>query len=418
MVKHPPSPHEQIRRVAFLTTGFPSKAQTWRTPFNFRAARGLVQEGVDLTVFQMRTWFPGRPMIERDTYEGVRVVRYAVPQIPGRPHRFPAAKVYLNMVMAYHVGKWLIADQLREMDFLHSVGIFPLGIIANRWAQSLGKPHVAQAIGTDLNVGLSQRHDMRIVRRWIAGLHGMIGNSRALTDRFETIYPQIKPTQTIYRGVDLSEFTPDNPPSGPLATRQPVRFLFLGGFPRGHDAGDEATNTKGGLTLMRAWSAAEDRLIRADASLLIAGVNSDHTATKAWRQTLQQPERVHLMGRLPAPDIGGYMRAADVVLCPSLAEGLPNVIMEAAASGCAVAGSDVGGIPEAIIHEQTGLLLPPDDLSAWSAALADLADAPQQVAAMGQTGRQLMQSRFDSGNYAPDLIKFYQRVLINTIKKA
>ncbi|TVR19734.1 MAG: glycosyltransferase [Anaerolineaceae bacterium] len=378
----------------------------------------MVQHDIDLTVFQMRTWFPGRPMLQHDTYEGVRVVRYAVPQIPSKPHRFPKPTVYLNMLLAYHFGKWLIGDLLRETDLLHSVGIFPLGIIANRWAQSLGKPHVTQAIGTDLNVGLSQRHDMRIVRCWINGLSGVIGNSQALVDRFVSMYPQIEPVQVIYRGVDLAEFTPDNPPLGALATRPPVRFLFLGGFPRGHSAGDQATNAKGGLTVMRAWSAAEDRLIRADASLLIAGVNSDHAAMSAWRQTLQQPERVHLMGRLPAPEIPGYMRAADVVLCPSLAEGLPNVAMEAAASGCAVAGSDVGGIPETIIHGQTGLILQPDDLPAWSAALTDLADEPSRVAAMGRAGRQLMQSRFDSGNYAPALIKFYQRVLINVIRKA
>jgi glycosyltransferase involved in cell wall biosynthesis len=64
------------------------------------------------------------------------------------------------------------------------------------------------------------------------------------------------------------------------------------------------------------------------------------------------------------------MAAADLVTLPSHSEGQPNVLIEALACGRPVVASDVGGIPE-IVDDACGHLVPPGDVDALAAALAD-----------------------------------------------
>ena len=129
---------------------------------------------------------------------------------------------------------------------------------------------------------------------------------------------------------------------------------------------------------------AKEELISANASLLIAGPECNNNRTAGWRESLREPDRVHIADCLSPENISGYMRAADVILLPSLQEGLPNVAMEASACARPVFGSNVGGIPEVIVHEETGLLLPAGDVTAWESALIRYARQPSLLKRMGE----------------------------------
>ena len=83
----------------------------------------------------------------------------------------------------------------------------------------------------------------------------------------------------------------------------------------------------------------------------------------------------------------GLLAASDILCHPSLAEGLPNAIVEAMASGVPVVASDVGGTPEVVSHEDTGLLVPPHDIKAIAASLHRLLDCSAARAAAGREGR-------------------------------
>jgi glycosyltransferase involved in cell wall biosynthesis len=79
------------------------------------------------------------------------------------------------------------------------------------------------------------------------------------------------------------------------------------------------------------------------------------------------PGQVHFAGRVDGPQQA--FAAADVVILPSLTEGMPGVLIEAGLTGRPSVASEVGGIPEIVVPGSTGLLAPPADDGAFTSAL-------------------------------------------------
>lgn len=101
---------------------------------------------------------------------------------------------------------------------------------------------------------------------------------------------------------------------------------------------------------------------------------------------------VSLVGWLNQTEIAAAMDAARVLLVPSVvaangdAEGLPSVVPEAMARGCAVIGTDQGGIAEAISDGATGLLVPAGDAAALAGAIARMIGEPGLAARLAEGG--------------------------------
>jgi glycosyltransferase involved in cell wall biosynthesis len=161
---------------------------------------------------------------------------------------------------------------------------------------------------------------------------------------------------------------------------------------------------------MQVWKEAEPSLLSTSASLVLAGPESNSRTVKDWRAGLADPERVHLVGSLHPEQIPEYIRSSDVVLVPSMDEGLPNVAMEASACGRAVFGSNVGGIPEVIQDQNTGLVLGAGDVAAWRNALVSCARQLAQVQMMGLRARERAERLFDSKRYTTEILDLYRTV--------
>jgi glycosyltransferase involved in cell wall biosynthesis len=86
-------------------------------------------------------------------------------------------------------------------------------------------------------------------------------------------------------------------------------------------------------------------------------------------------------------DVADLLAAADVFVMPSLWEGLPMALLEAMIAGKAIVASATFGIPEAIAHEQEGLLVPPGDVAALANALGSLLVDDTRRAALGEAAR-------------------------------
>lgn len=99
------------------------------------------------------------------------------------------------------------------------------------------------------------------------------------------------------------------------------------------------------------------------------------------------------------------MRAADCLVYPTLADNHPLVLLEAAAQELPVASFSVGGVPEIIIHGETGLLAPAGDLEALVAHAASLLTQPALARTLGRAARNHGGKRFNAERMAADYRK-------------
>lgn len=135
---------------------------------------------------------------------------------------------------------------------------------------------------------------------------------------------------------------------------------------------------------------------RTDAIFVIAGAKGD-LLPAAETLASRYPRRVKVSTDVPFAAMRDYYHAADVVLAPSSDERacMGLAIKEAMASARPVIATRVGGVPEAVLDGETGLLVPPEDPAALAAALTRLFDSPQECRQMGARGRQRCQRLFD-----------------------
>lgn len=110
-------------------------------------------------------------------------------------------------------------------------------------------------------------------------------------------------------------------------------------------------------------------------------------------QSIKNEGLVEIWGhRENMPEI---LSKATVVVLPSYREGLPKVLLEAAAAGKAIITTDVPGCRDAIDEGVTGILVPPRDQDALASAIDFLVSNPDQVSRMGEAGRALAKLEFD-----------------------
>lgn len=130
------------------------------------------------------------------------------------------------------------------------------------------------------------------------------------------------------------------------------------------------------------------------------------------RQLPQDPARVHYLGF--RSDVQRLLQAFDIYIQPSLREGLPLAIAEAFVARLPVIASRVGGMPEVVRHEQTGLLIPPDDPQALADAMSRLAHDRALAQQLAHAGRQLYEHALRADTMVDQALATYERCLPRT----
>jgi glycosyltransferase involved in cell wall biosynthesis len=121
----------------------------------------------------------------------------------------------------------------------------------------------------------------------------------------------------------------------------------------------------------------------------------DGPKLSALRERLDQSglaERAWLPGA--RDDVPDLMRAMDLFVVPSLAEGICNTILEAMATGLPVTATQVGGNPDLVEEGHTGRLIPAGDVDALAGALAEYLASPETAAAHGANARARAEASF------------------------
>jgi glycosyltransferase involved in cell wall biosynthesis len=111
------------------------------------------------------------------------------------------------------------------------------------------------------------------------------------------------------------------------------------------------------------------------------------------------------------PDLRDRLLDLDVFVLPTRADNLPVAILEAMAVGLPVVATRVGGVPELVADEETGLLVEPDDPDALGAAIARLVTDPELRIRMGSAGSQRVLANFDSEHVADQMVRLYEQLV-------
>jgi len=135
-----------------------------------------------------------------------------------------------------------------------------------------------------------------------------------------------------------------------------------------------------------------------------------------YRNVLQaQAERLHLEQRIEyvryQAHIQPWIAAADLVVHPSRYEAFPRAILEAMALSKPVVASRVGGVAEAVVDGETGMLVPAEDIDALAAALERLLGDAALRERMGKAGRLRVETSFGSEQHARSIEREYRRLL-------
>ena len=185
-----------------------------------------------------------------------------------------------------------------------------------------------------------------------------------------------------------------------LATDKPL-VLFAG----------QIIERKGVADVLHAWRELAPRWGER-AELVIVG--DDLEGKGAYRQKMES-----LAAELAVPaqfvgfqkNVPTWLTAASVVLVPSHAEPLGNATLEAMAYARPVIGASVGGIPEMIVGEQTGLLVPPKSPRELAAAIDRLLSDPSLATRMGAAARQRCEEMFSLAAHVNAVVRQYEIVL-------
>jgi glycosyltransferase involved in cell wall biosynthesis len=134
-----------------------------------------------------------------------------------------------------------------------------------------------------------------------------------------------------------------------------------------------------------------------DARFVIVGYANP--AEQGYEDTLKAlTDRLALGGRLIftglRQDVPALLAAATVSVMPSLNEALSNVLLESMAAGAPTVATRVGGTPEAIVDEITGLLVEPGDAKALADSIARLLQDPQFARRLGDAARKAIEDRY------------------------
>jgi len=169
-----------------------------------------------------------------------------------------------------------------------------------------------------------------------------------------------------------------------------------------HELGVQATTPLIGIVaVLRSWKGhrffleAVPLIVRKvpSARFLIVGDGPLRRTIGQWIEQMGLKEIVMMAGH--REDIPEVLAALDVVVSASTAaEGVPQALLQALAMRRPVVATQVGGIPEAIRHEETGLLVSHGDPVALAAAITSLLSDPDRGASLGNAGRRLVEKEF------------------------
>jgi glycosyltransferase involved in cell wall biosynthesis len=337
-------------------------------PWHPRLTRGTVEDGVhfhffkyaplpDLNVFGYAAGLEADVRVKRRTW------------------------LVTPLAMAAGWFKAMRVAQKRRATIMHGHWVVPGGVIAATARPAL--PLVVSLHGSDVFVA-ERTPPARIAAARVFRRAGVVTACSAdLASRAIGLGAAPDRIEVVPYGVDTARFRPsaearvERRRMAGIAPAAPVLF-----------AAGRLVRKKGFEYLIDAL-----RLVPPPAELVIAGAGDLDTELRARAAAVDVADRVRFLGDIAQDDVASWLAAADVAVVPSVrddsgnVDGLPNIVLEALASGTPVVATPAGGIGSVIDDDENGLIVPQRDPEALARAASALIADPARGAALGKAAR-------------------------------
>lgn len=291
-------------------------------------------------------------------------------------------------------------DLRRERtQIVHTFNFYP-NMFAIPAARLAGVPVV---IGTLRDMGDLWTPMQRRTQRWVCRMaHRVVANASAVREQAVREGYDPEKVCVIRNGLDLAKFSSTSDHAVQRAALGlPPHVPVVAVFSRlNHEV-------KGIHDFLQA--AAGVASVHRDVRFLVVGEGPLRAGLEALAERLGLGDRVRFTGF--RSDIGDSMAAVSISVIPSQSEGLSNVLLESMAASLPVIATRVGGTPEVVEHEQSGLLVPPRDPAALARAIGSLLSDPARAAVLGGAGRQRVEQLFQLGRMVGETEALYHGML-------
>ena len=301
----------------------------------------------------------------------------------------------LSGLLRPEVAASFAASLTQRYGPIHAVvGHLGCGARSVALARQLSVPIMAIFHGDDANIQLRDRQRIAdSVRLRSAPAAFFLAVSQNLVDRLIDFGMPPERTFLHHLGVDLVRYRVADRPR----TAGPIKVVMAGRFRR----------VKGHEMALRGFAKFAGRFPGASLHLIGSGERPDQEHCRSEIQALAArvapAGSIRFRGQMPVEALADEFGEADLGLQTSVfvpaeaqVEGVPNTILEAMATGLPMVATRHGGIPEAVLHERSGLLVAEHDVEGLAAALERLAVDPALRRRYGIAGRKHIEAEFNS----------------------
>ena len=316
---------------------------------------------------------------------------------------------YVAAPLALGAG-WLKARSVarrHRATIMHGHWVIPGGAVAGAAARHL--PLVVSLHGSDVYVAERLAPARGVARRVFRQAGAVTACSADLARRALALGASPDRIEVVPYGVDPLRFRPDplirakRRAGLGIATHVPVVF-----------AAGRLVRKKGFEYLIDALAMLPRNL---GVLVVLAGGGDLEEELRARAESAGVSDRIRFVGNLSQDDVAAWLATADMVAVPSVrddsgnVDGLPNVVLEALASGTPLISTPAGGIGSVVEHERTGILVAERDAAALADAITTLAgNAPRRIQ-LGEAARATVSARYGWEFVASRFEAAYDRAL-------
>ena len=158
--------------------------------------------------------------------------------------------------------------------------------------------------------------------------------------------------------------------------------------------------------LLEAWA---NVARRSKANLILVGPGNDRQRLIELATSLRISDRVQFVGAVESA--AEYLRAADIFVLPSVAEGMSNSLLEGMATALPCVVSGIGGNTDLVADGHTGRLISQPTAEAWSNALIELLENPNEARRLGSAARERIDQEFALAVVVDRYLELYRRMI-------